>query len=451
MQANSTIHDLIGIGFGPSNMALAIALKETLPDDGRFNYCFLEKKSDFVWHGNMLLDSSRMQISFLKDLVTLRNPASEFTFISYLHQQQRLKDFINLKTFFPSRHEFNGYLSWVAGHFADRCHYQEEVLAIDPVLIDGKVDTLRVRSRLAGGIEQIRYARNVVLSLGGTALVPAQFQSWRGDGRVFHSSQYLEAMDALQQPARVAVVGAGQSAAEIFLDLNQRLPAVQVDLLSRAMVMRPADDSAFVNEIFNPEYTDYIFSRSSHARKCLLDELSNTNYAVVDVNLIESLYGVMYQQKVRNQQQHRVLFRHEIRALQQDPERPQGLLAEVHNLDQGSASMQAYDAVILATGYDRQLHRNLLSSMTTWLEDMQVERDYRLRTNAACRAGIYLQGCCEETHGLSDTLLSVLAIRSQEIVDALLAPTPELAEVAAAMPDISHMAPHYQQVFRTQA
>jgi L-ornithine N5-oxygenase len=35
-------------------------------------------------------------------------------------------------------------------------------------------------------------------------------------------------------------------------------------------------------------------------------------------------------------------------------------------------------------------------------------------------AGIYLQGCCEASHGLSDTLLSVLAIRSQEVVDALM-------------------------------
>jgi L-ornithine N5-oxygenase len=33
---------------------------------------------------------------------------------------------------------------------------------------------------------------------------------------------------------------------------------------------------------------------------------------------------------------------------------------------------------------------------------------------------VFLQGCCEETHGLSDTLLSVLAVRSQEVVDALL-------------------------------
>ena len=33
----------------------------------------------------MLLEDATMQVSFLKDLVTLRNPASEYGFLSYLH------------------------------------------------------------------------------------------------------------------------------------------------------------------------------------------------------------------------------------------------------------------------------------------------------------------------------------------------------------------------------
>jgi L-ornithine N5-oxygenase len=32
---------------------------------------------------------------------------------------------------------------------------------------------------------------------------------------------------------------------------------------------------------------------------------------------------------------------------------------------------------------------------------------------------IYLQGCAEETHGLSDTLLSVTGVRAGEIVEDL--------------------------------
>jgi L-ornithine N5-monooxygenase len=434
MQTNPTIYDVIGIGFGPSNLALGIALRESLSDDTPFEYCFLEKKSSFVWHGNMLLDSSQMQISFLKDLVTMRNPGSEFTFIHYLHQQQRLKDFINLKTFFPSRREFNDYLSWVAAKFEDRCHYDEEVLSIEPVLVAGKVDHVRVLSRVGGQRQQVRFARNVVVSVGGSAMVPPQFQAWRDDPRVFHSSQYLSAIESLQGVERIAVVGAGQSAAEIFLDLHQRSPAVRVDLLSRAPVMRPADDSPFVNEIFNPEFTDYMFRQTSHARQCLLSTFSNTNYAVVDINLIDRIYGVLYQQKVRGENFHRVQFQREIDSLKRAPDSSSGLIAEIINREDGSVSTERYDAVILATGYDRQVHRHLLTSMMPWLGEMEVNRNYRLQTTPECRAGLYLQGCCEDTHGLSDTLLSVLAIRSQEIADALLASKKEPAMSAPSTP-----------------
>ena len=58
--------------------------------------------------------------------------------------------------------------------------------------------------------------------------------------------------------------------------------------------------------------------------------------------------------------------------------------------------------------------------MADWMSEQGVERCYRLPMAKGCRANIFLQGCCEETHGLSDTLLSVLAVRSQEVVDALI-------------------------------
>jgi lysine/ornithine N-monooxygenase len=38
-----------------------------------------------------------------------------------------LQDFINLKTFFPSRHEFSDYVAWAATQFEDRCVYGEDV------------------------------------------------------------------------------------------------------------------------------------------------------------------------------------------------------------------------------------------------------------------------------------------------------------------------------------
>ena len=97
------IHDLIGVGFGPANISLAIALKEKSADNNPIDAFFIEKKSSFSWHPNMLLDQTHMQISFLKDLATLRNPQSSFTFINYLHEKKRLSDFINLKTLLPKQ------------------------------------------------------------------------------------------------------------------------------------------------------------------------------------------------------------------------------------------------------------------------------------------------------------------------------------------------------------
>ena len=99
------IHDLIGIGFGPSNIALAIALDEQRQAGQAKDALFIERQPCFAWHPHMLLDNAHMQISFLKDLVTPRNPGSRFSFLNYLHSKGRLQDFINLQTFFPSRHE----------------------------------------------------------------------------------------------------------------------------------------------------------------------------------------------------------------------------------------------------------------------------------------------------------------------------------------------------------
>lgn len=63
------IYDVVGIGFGPSNLALAALFDENR--DHHLSAIFLEKKSSFSWHENMLIPGTEMQISFLKDIATL--------------------------------------------------------------------------------------------------------------------------------------------------------------------------------------------------------------------------------------------------------------------------------------------------------------------------------------------------------------------------------------------
>ncbi|MEQ9246758.1 MAG: lysine N(6)-hydroxylase/L-ornithine N(5)-oxygenase family protein, partial [Nitratireductor sp.] len=363
--------DLIGVGFGPSNLALAIALDDVERHTGSgATHHFVEKQDRFTWHGGMLLPDSDMQISFMKDLVSLRNPTSPFTFINYLHVKGRLEAFINQKTFFPSRIEFNDYLSWVAGHFDAQCSYGEEVLSIAPEPLRNGVDSLRVISRNLSGYEVVRRTDNLAIAVGGAPQIPETFRPLAGDARVFHSAHYLARIAGLNLTSaagtRIAVIGGGQSAAEIVLDLLVRFPKLAVDMIFRGYALKPSDDTPFVNEIFDPEFISFIFSQPESRRRDFLKEFRNTNYAVVDGDLIQKLYGILYQQRVGGPKRLRLQSSSEILAVAAEPG---GIALSIKDGIGGTAAVRHYDAVVLATGYERDSCRALLAQVEPYIED----------------------------------------------------------------------------------
>jgi L-ornithine N5-oxygenase len=414
-------HDVIGVGFGPSNLALAIALDECARRSRlKCAALFVEKQPQFTWHGGMLLPGSDMQISFLKDLVSLRDPTSPFTFVNYLHKRGRLQDFINCRTFYPSRIEFNDYLRWVAAQFKSQAAYGETIIAIEPVTVGQSVTSLRVHSRTLAGGETVRLARNLVVAVGGRPFIPQVFAKIADDPRLLHSSRYLDRVEDIGlggKAARVAVVGGGQSATEVTVDLRGRFPDASIDLIFRGHALKPSDSSPFVNEIFNPDYTDFIYAQPAERRDAIVRNFRNTNYAVVDSDLLDQLYRLLYQQRVSGTTGIALHPRSEIMSVDAAPE---GI--EIGTVDQfgGAKRRSTYDAVILATGYDREAPHAFLEPIQRYIPDTVLDRNYRLVTIPAFRPQIHLQGYSEASHGLSDTLLSVLATRSQEIAESLL-------------------------------
>lgn len=410
-------YDLIGIGFGPSNLALAIALEELSETYGqRLKTLFVEKQPSYHWHGDTLVDQSTLQISFLKDLVSLRNPTSPYSFVNYLHQHGRLVDFINMGTFYPCRMEFDDYLRWAAQNFASEVNYGEAALRIDAEQIGAVIDKLRLLTRDCKGSEKSYRTRSIVIASGGTPKIPPLFAAIDTDPRVFHHSRYLSGIGKLRSstdsPLRIAIVGGGQSAAEAFIDLNNSFPAAGIDMIFRASALKPADNSPFVNEIFAPNYVDMLFEQPADERERFVHEYRNTNYSVVDRALIEQIYGVFYRQKVSNQRRHSILSRQRIESAGATTT---GIDLTLVDIITGNRRTRCYDAVVLATGYERHTHIDLLASLKSHLHDFGVDRSYRLLASPTLQAPIFLQGCCEATHGLSDTLLSVLPIRASEI------------------------------------
>jgi lysine N6-hydroxylase/L-ornithine N5-oxygenase len=414
------VHDLIGIGFGPSNIALAIALEEQQQKSPHIDALFIEKQQHFAWHKDMLLDHADMQISFLKDLATLRNPRSHFTFTNYLFEKGRLQDFINLKTFFPSRQEFNDYLSWAASHFENCCAFHEEAIEVLPEKRGGEVSLLRVISQDSSGNVRERLTRNLVVSIGGTPSIPESFRSLRGDPRIFHSSRYLGCIAKLNHAKRIAIIGAGQSATEIFLDLHGRPGEPEIDLIMRGRAMHPSDDSPSVNEIFNIEFTDYMYSRSPEERIRLLNEFRHTNYAAPDIDQIENIFKILYSQKVTSTPRHNLLTSHETQDVRATDT---GIRLQLMDLDTKQLQEKEYDAVILATGYLRTHHKALLAPLANYLPGFVANRHYRLDSTPNFKPAIFIQGACETTHGISDTLLSITATRTHEIGEALVSIT----------------------------
>ncbi|KAK1236033.1 hypothetical protein PQX77_000712 [Marasmius sp. AFHP31] len=520
--SSSPIYDLLGLGFGPANIAVAAAITESWsePNFPIKNVLFIERHHVFRWHPGMLLPGAKMQISFMKDLATLRNPQSPITFLNYLHSEGRLMKFINRGGTIPTRKEFADYIGWCARYVQNQgvaVQWGTEVVGLD----DGKDGTVHVHAKdLRTGEINVYRARNLIIAPGGGPGIPRTFETIYKDPVVIHSSAYATSIDSIfeqigasTRPMRIAVVGAGQSAAEVTLNLHDRLSRInapggrhRVEMIIRHGAPRPSDDSPFANEIFDPESTDAWFSMpSAAARAAQRHEYKGTNYGVMNPNTIDTLYEVMYDQQFEEDISRRpdekegthplIVLRSYNNVLAasraQDGSEVGPYVFTIQHAISGAITTEKYDAVVCATGYQRTAWIDMLkgcdigkhfgldahsdSSRTRLAPEtdlyglppqmqmshgrspdvsgdsspisssasntpptspslsqislpsptIYVSRKYRLLPNRtasgepAFKPRVYIQGVEEATHGLSDTLLSVMGIRAGEVVSDL--------------------------------
>ncbi|MBB4915673.1 lysine N(6)-hydroxylase/L-ornithine N(5)-oxygenase family protein [Streptosporangium saharense] len=410
--------DLVGVGFGPANLALAVALREHSTTGTTLEAAFFERRDRFGWHPGMLLEGATLQVSFLKDLATLRNPASEYGFLFYLHAKGRLADFVNHKTLFPTRVEFNDYLEWVAALFAHQVTYGTTVRGARPVW-DAHGDAGHIEV-LGDDGEVLDRTRNLVLAPGLRPRLPKDVHV---SERVWHNADLLTRLADLPPLTRrrFAVVGAGQSAAEVTDHLHRNYPEAEVYSIFTRYGYSPADDSPFANRIFDAEAVDEFHAAPEDVRRSLLDYHANTNYSVVDLELIEELYRRAYQEKVVGRERLRILNVSRVVGLDEVTD---GVRVHVDHLATGASTVLDCDAVVFATGYRPVDPAELLGDLAGHcrLDDegrLLVGADYRVLTDPSVKAGIYLQGGTEYAHGLSSSLLSNVAVRAGDVVRSI--------------------------------
>ncbi|HEV7977633.1 lysine N(6)-hydroxylase/L-ornithine N(5)-oxygenase family protein [Amycolatopsis sp.] len=415
------VYDVVGVGFGPSNLALAIALTEhnaAVGAEETITAHFLERQPKFGWHRGMLIENATMQVSFLKDLVTMRNPNSEFSFLTYLQAKGRLVDFINHKTLFPLRIEFHDYFEWAAAQVDDLVSYGSDVVAVRPVTEDGAVTYFDVEVADRSTFR----ARNLVL---GTGLRPNLPEGITRSDKIWHNHELLHRLEGLRetQPKRFMVVGAGQSAAEVSALLHEQFPHAEVCAVFSRYGYSPSDDSAFANRIFDPEAVDQFYGSSDAVKQKLMDYHGNTNYSAVDIELIDDLYRRIYREKVQGIERLRLF---NVSRPVDVVETADGVRATIESLTTGERTVLESDVVVYSTGYRPADPTPVLGELAEYCSRdeegrVQVERDYRLRVEPAVRGGIYLQGGTEHSHGITSSLLSNTAVRVGEIVESIVA------------------------------
>lgn len=442
----SEIYDLIGVGFGPANLALGVCLEEEAeaPGGRDLKRLFLEAKPHAVWHPGMLLEDSTIQNSVLKDLAMVRNPRSRFTFLNYLKEKGRLFEFLNLRDLYPTRIEFNDYLAWVALQLRARVRYGRQVLAVEPVGggAGEPVELLRVVAGTAAGACEELLTRNLVIATGGAPWVPPGVELVPG-GRAFHAHEFLHRLERdfadTRAPHRFVVVGQGQSAAEMFLYLLTHYPRADVTAAIRRFAYKPVDDSDFTNEIFFPHMVDLLYGLPPEKRRLVLDACNDVNYAVVDTPLIRRIYRCLYQEKVEGRQRARI---RSFLQLERIDEWPEGVAAHfVDTLRDVPVVLEA-DSLVLATGFVWHREHPLLAAVAPYLErdgpGYRTGRDYRVAAAPDFAPGVYLQGFAEPILGASETVLSLMPVRAGDIARSLLAarrsPLGMTASLRSALP-----------------
>lgn len=435
---NPSAYDLLGVGFGPSNLSLAIALKEISSEfrHTRFRMRFLERQENYRWHHNLLLPGSTMQISFLKDLATQRNPQSYYTFLNFLKRTNRLDEFINIREFHPSREEFSEYFKWVSKSLREYVTYGSTVRSIVPVAEpSGEIRWLRVAAESPAGPETF-LARNLVVAVGGRP-------RYIGKGlerhpQVVHSNEFLTKLNARfkdrEARLRFGVVGAGQSAVEMCAYLYNNFPNARIHSFFSGFAFKQSESSEFVNEVFMNRNTDMAFYGNDYVKEKLMER--STNYGVADCKDISALYRSMYLDKFFHRE--RVTLNAFCTVRDIVPAGNDQLRVFVENRGSEVLFDQLLDGVFLGTGFDRAPDGPLLAGVQDLLRKaksgLRVNRDYSLVTDPRMTAKVFLQGATERDHGIPNTLLSVLALRAQEIALAVIENPAEADAAEAGLP-----------------
>ncbi|MEV4532615.1 lysine N(6)-hydroxylase/L-ornithine N(5)-oxygenase family protein [Asanoa sp. NPDC049518] len=423
------VHDFAAVGVGPFNLGLACLTAGLSDVDG----VFFEQRDGFDWHPGLMIPGATIQVPFVADLVTLADPTSRFSFLNYLKQTGRLYRFYIRESFYPLRAEYNDYCRWAAAQLPIR--FGSRVERIDH---DGDVYALRVLS--AGAVETV-LARKLVLGIGTAPHVPPALR----DLPIVHSADYLPAKKRLQRLDSITIVGSGQSAAEIYLDL---LPGAtehgyHLTWLTRSPRFFPMEYTKLTLEMTSPDYIRYHHALPAATRDRLAREQRNL-YKGISGDLVDTIFDTLYEQSLTSPVNTTLRTGVEVTGAHHDGDR---YTLDLHHREQDRSFTAETQGLVLATGYAPRVPAFLepVRDRIRWDERgrYDVSLDY-----AVDRVGdeIFVQNAEEHTHSLTAPDLGMGAYRNSVIIRALTGREVYPVEERIAFQEFGAPAPAFAEV-----
>lgn len=403
-------HDVVGVGIGPFNLGLA-ALLDGVDD---VDAIFFDGKPEFTWHPGLMLDDAEVQVPFLADLVTLADPTSPHSFLSYLHARERLYRFYFHERLHVLRREFEAYYRWVSERVGS-CRFGTPVEAVAPAAEGGWSVTL------SGG--QTHRARAVVLGVGAVPSIPDCARPLLDGGDVAHTAAYGEVRRRALAARRVTVIGSGQSAAEVVADLLDHAPQTRVDWFTRAAGFLPMEYSKLGLEHFSPEYAAH-FHGLSQERRDALRSGQDLLYKGISADTSARIFDTLYRRSIDGAEPDvGYAARCELRELGRTA--AGALRLVLHHLDADVSFTHETDLLVLGTGYrDAPLPVPALAEIAVLDEQGRpvVEADYHVRLRDGIGASdrrLFVQNAELHSHGVGAPDLGLGAHRNAVIVNAL--------------------------------
>jgi L-ornithine N5-oxygenase len=419
-------YDTIGVGFGPSNIALAVAYEEMKSER---TIRFLEASSTPGWQLGVTIPGSDIQHNPLRDLVTPRNPRSQYGFLSYLNDDGRLLSYLNLDAPYPPRSEYARYVEWVARKFDDLVSYDSRVKEISIVESNLEENSLFEVKTNFGTYK----SKSISFAPGRSLNIPKVFKPILST-KVAHFTKYNMLLQGLlhSKPKKIAIIGGSQSAIEIILDLHSKFPQTEIICIHRKFSFVLKDTSPFTEELLLPKNIDYFYNSSKTSKEELSAQLIRSNYGSVDEDILKKLYFMLYENSLNNDNSIQIYNNQEvIEAFEKDNQ----IQLKIKDLHTGALQNQYVDAVVLGTGFKNfgtketeELIHPLLENIKNFYKQEEdgtfsVTRDYQLipKNEKNSFPKIYLNGLCESTHGLADAgSFSHLSLRAAFIEKSMI-------------------------------